>query len=188
MLASNSVWLRHNTSRHWADFPPLLFAPPHPSRSLISSSALDKRDHIVCLECWEQPTVAWSQHGTTPDKQISASYQVDSPPPSPTCFFVKGFVPFTAHRAVALYRNNLRSLHVRCLASICPSSILALWRTIGRNEAMNDCERETSVWTGFELTVCISQCLFTRRTIKLWLHSPDVILCGWLGLKHQLTN
>ena len=27
-----------------------------------------------------------------------------------------------------------------------------------------------------------------RRPHALFRLSPDVILCGWLGLKHQLTN
>ena len=29
---------------------------------------------------------------------------------------------------------------------------------------------------------------YKQPVSKLFWISPDVILCGWLGLKHQLTN
>ena len=39
-------------------------------------------------------------------------------------------------------------------------------------------------------TTLLALLLFISCTAKLfsWRYSPDVILCGWLGSKHQLTN
>ena len=39
------------------------------------------------------------------------------------------------------------------------------------------------------ISVCLSLCLSVSVSLSLSVSlSPDVILCGWLGLKHQLTN
>ena len=40
------------------------------------------------------------------------------------------------------------------------------------------------LWSGWSMV----RMVYGRQGMVYGQDSPDVILCGWLGLKHQLTN